>query len=88
MATTACPRCGRTFAADTADTAGRGGRGGEFDSLAETPGVEQPPEAAGMLAGARPFDAPEGSASDAIEYTSGGGELCPDCRAELRRRTS
>ena len=83
MATTVCPRCGLTFAADTVDTAGRGG---EFDSLAETPGVEQPPEAAGMLAGARPFDAPEGSASDAIEYTGGDGELCPDCRAELRGR--
>ena len=88
MATTVCPRCGRTFAADTADSAGRGGRSGEFDSLAETPGVEQPPEAAGMLAGARPFDAPEGSASDAIEYTGGDGELCPDCRAELRGRES
>jgi len=48
--------------------------------------TEQPPEAAGMLAGARPFDAPEGSASDAIEFTGGDGDLCPDCRAELRGR--
>ena len=78
MTTAVCRRCGRAFSRDA-------GEGPE--TLADLPGAEQPPEAAGMLAGATPFDARVGTDSGPAEYAEAEGEgLCADCRAELRGR--
>ena len=78
MTTAVCRRCGRAFSRDA-------GEGPE--TLADLPGAEQPPEAAGMLAGATPFDARVGTDSGPAEYAEAEGDgLCADCRAELRGR--
>lgn len=82
MATSVCPRCGRPFTPNHSLQQDH-----EFDTLAETPGVTQPPEAAGALAGATPFGARLGTDSGPVEYASErdpAGELCPACRAAVR----
>jgi hypothetical protein len=73
MATTVCRNCGRALADSD----------NEFDSLADTPGARQPPEAAGLLAGATPFDAEAGKESGPVEYQEDG--LCLTCRSQGRR---
>lgn len=76
MATAVCRNCGRTFTR---------GEAAEFESLAETPGAAHPPEAAGLLSGATPFDATLGGESGPVEYAEAPArrddDLCPTCRA-------
>jgi hypothetical protein len=78
MTTGVCRRCGRPLSRDAGD---------QPETLADLPGAEQPPEAAGMLAGATPFDAQAGTDSGPAEYAETEGDgLCADCRAERRGR--
>jgi hypothetical protein len=83
VTTAVCRRCGRTFTDDDSPPLAGEGTGERFDSLADARGAEQPPEAAGWLQGAVPFDAELGTDSGPVEYDD--AELCPSCRAEARR---
>jgi len=72
VSTTVCSRCGGSLAPTTLHG---------LDSLADLPGAEQPPEAAGWLAGATPFDAQVGSDSGPVEYHDP-ALLCDTCRSQ------
>jgi hypothetical protein len=72
MSAEICSRCGRPLTPDTPRAA---------DSLADLSGPEQPPEAAGWIAGATLFDAEVGTNSGPTEYDDEPG-LCETCRTE------
>jgi len=72
--TITCRRCRRPFTPPVPH---------EVDSLADLPGAEQPPEAAGWLEGATPFDAELGTDSGPAEYDDP-EYLCDECRAATR----
>lgn len=77
VATATCAHCGRRF------TPGRRDADSDLDSLADTPGAEQPPQAAGWLQGATPADAEIGTNSGPLEYAD--ADLCPACAEGVRR---
>ncbi len=70
----ACRACGHPLAGGTADHFA--------DTLADVRGPQQPPEAAGLLAGATPADAQLGQRSGPVEYSRGDEGLCSACRTQ------
>ena len=69
-----CRGCGRQFTPSAPHS---------IDSLADLPGPAQPPQAAGWLEGATPFDAQLGTDSGPVEYDDP-ALLCGTCRAQTR----